>query len=125
MDSIIKNSKKKLAHDCICGALIGAISCIGGASFFELYVIASFHEYSRFPYAYVLSFVSIFFCTVFLVLLMYKWVVSYLKEDKKSSLLVCLCSFFYSGDHRRISNHNRINDCSKKVYKLLRIKGRI
>lgn len=97
MDSIIKNSKKKLALDCICCALIGAISCIGGVSFFELNGIASFHEYSRFPYAYVLSFVSIFFCTVFLVLLMYKWVVSYLKEDKKSSILVASAVSFIAG----------------------------
>ena len=97
MDSKNSKSPVKFALDCLCSALIGALSCIGGVSFYELNVIALFQEYSKFPYAFVISYFSIVLCAAVLVLLMYSWVVNYMKEDRRNRFLAISAVSFIAG----------------------------
>lgn len=78
-------------------AVIGIVSFIGAASFWNYYVIAVFQEYSRFPYASLLSYVSIGVCTIILIVLAYLWMISFLNQNEKKKVLIISIPVLFLG----------------------------
>ena len=96
---ISENKKilKELIPECLCSAIIGVFVFVGYISFEEALTVAYFGDYSRYPYDFVLSYISTGVCLIGFTVLLGLWLTLFLKQNEKIKSFLLSVIFFVLG----------------------------